>query len=71
MASKLLCEQNVGGLDLSLRAFVGTVALILLAMDLVPQNLELITALIAFVGVWTSITRHCTPYSILGINTAK
>ena len=71
MASKPLCEQYVGGLDLSLRAFVGTVALILLAMDLVPQNLELITALIAFVGVWTSITRHCTPYSILGINTAK
>jgi len=30
-----------------------------------------IVAVIAFTGLYSSILRHCTPYAILGINTAK
>ena len=68
---ELFTKENVGGLDLSLRALIGTLALIVLAMKLVEGSIQWILALVAFVGIWTSLTRHCTPYVLLRINTAK
>lgn len=69
---KLLLEQNVGGIDLVLRTILGVLAIIVLATGLVKSSpLKWIVAAIAFTGLYSSILRHCTPYSILGINTAK
>lgn len=66
-----LTQENVGGYDLLLRALVGSVAVIVLAMDLIEPGLwKWITALIAFVGLFTGITRHCTPYVFMGFSTA-
>lgn len=66
-----LTQENVGGYDLWLRALVGSVAVIVLAMDLIEPGLwKWITALIAFVGLFTGITRHCTPYVFMGFSTA-
>jgi len=50
----------------------GVLAILMLATGLVKKSpLKWIVALIAFMGLVSSILRHCTPYSILGINTAK
>lgn len=69
---KLLLEQNVGGIDLVLRTILGVLAIVVLATGLVKSSpLKWIVAAIAFTGLYSSILRHCTPYSILGINTAK
>jgi hypothetical protein len=68
---KLLLEENVGGWDLAARAVVGTIAIIVLALGLVHSWWKWVLAFIAFGGLYTSITRHCTPYGLLGINTAK
>jgi hypothetical protein len=69
---KLLLEENVGGFDLMFRALLGVLGINALAMGLVKSSpLKWITALIAAVGLFTSITRHCSPYYLLGINTAK
>ncbi len=69
---KLLLEENVGGFDLMFRALLGVLGITALATGLVKRSpLKWITALIAFVGLFTSITRHCSPYYLLGINTAK
>jgi len=69
---KLFLEENVGGFDLILRTLLGVLGIIVLAMNLVKSSpLKWIVALIAFTGLFTSIIRHCTPYVILGINTAK
>lgn len=66
-----LMEENVGGLDKTIRALSGTISIIALAMDLVSGGLRWIVALIAFVGLYTSITSHCMPYSLLGFSTRK
>lgn len=63
--------MNVGGVDLALRALLGTVAVIVLALDLLSGVLEWAVAVAAFVGLYTSLTRHCTPYALLGFSTAK
>ncbi|WP_440954137.1 YgaP family membrane protein [Methanosarcina sp. Mfa9] len=69
---KLLLEENVGGFDLMFRALMGVLGITALAMNLVKTSpWKWITALIAAVGLFTSITRHCSPYHLLGINTAK
>lgn len=69
---RLFLEQNVGGFDLVIRTILGVVATLALAMNLVKSSpLKWIVALIAFTGLYSSILRHCTPYTILGINTAK
>ncbi|HII02259.1 TPA: DUF2892 domain-containing protein [Methanosarcinaceae archaeon] len=69
---KLLLEENVGGFDLMFRALLGVLGITALAMGLVKTfPWKWITALIAAVGLFTSITRHCSPYHLLGINTAK
>lgn len=70
--NKLLFEENVGGFDLLARALLGTLAIIVLAMDLVAPGIwQWVLALIALVGLFSSITRHCLPYSFIGFSTAK
>ena len=69
---KLLLEENVGGFDLLLRTMCGVIATLVLATGIVKTSpKKRIVALIACTGLSSSILRHCTPYSILGINTAK
>ncbi|HIH94133.1 TPA: DUF2892 domain-containing protein [Methanosarcina acetivorans] len=69
---KLFLEENVGGFDLVLRTLLGTLGITALAMNLIKSSpLKWIVALIAFTGLFSSILRHCTPYALLGINTAK
>jgi hypothetical protein len=69
---KLFLEENVGGFDLFFRALFGILAIIALAAGLVKKSpWRWIIAAIAFVGLFSSIMRHCTPYSILGISTAE
>ncbi|MDY9926624.1 DUF2892 domain-containing protein [Methanosarcina sp.] len=69
---RLFLEQNVGGFDLVIRTILGVVATLALAMNLIKSSpLKWIVALIAFTGLYSSILRHCTPYTMLGINTAK
>lgn len=68
---EVLTQENVGGYDLLLRALIGSVAIVVLAMDLIEPGLwRWIIALIAFSGLFTGMTRHCTPYVFLGISTA-
>jgi hypothetical protein len=69
---KILYEENVGGIDLLIRAFVGTLALIILAWGFFKSwPIKLLLSLVAFLGLYTSITRHCLPYSFIGFNTGK
>ena len=68
---KLLLEENVGGLDLWIRAVFGSAAIVVLAMDLVSGLWAWIIGFIAFTGLFTSITRHCMPYALIGYSTAK
>ena len=65
---KLLLEENVGGYDLLIRSLAGTLSVVALAIDLVDRWGWLI-ALIAFFGIYTSLTRHCTLYSLIGFST--
>ncbi|ODV49780.1 hypothetical protein C7960_0625 [Methanohalophilus euhalobius] len=68
----ILLEENVGGFDLFLRALIGSVATIALAMGLVETSpWNWLVALVALAGLFTAMIRHCTPYHYLGINTAK
>lgn len=69
---KLFLEENVGGFDLLCRTIYGVLATLALSTGLVKgSHWKRIVALIAFMGLVSSILRHCTPYSILGISTAK
>jgi len=68
----LLLEENVGGFDLLFRTLYGVLAIIALATGLVKTSpWKWVVAAIAFTGLYSSILRHCTPYSILGISTAE
>ncbi|SFM57786.1 YgaP family membrane protein [Methanolobus profundi] len=70
--NELLFQENVGGFDLILRALFGTVAIIALAMDLIAPGIwQWVVAIVAFVGLFSSILRHCTPYSLIGFSTAR
>jgi len=69
---KILYSENVGGLDLLLRVFVGTLALIVLAWGFFTAwPAKLVLSLIAFIGLYTGIMRHCSPYVLFGFSTAK
>ncbi|MBN2110747.1 MAG: DUF2892 domain-containing protein [Methanosarcinaceae archaeon] len=69
---ELLFKENVGGIDLYFRALLGSLAITALAAGIMRKSrLKWILALIGFTGIFTSLTRHCTPYTLLGINTAK
>jgi hypothetical protein len=67
----ILLEENVGGIDLFIRALIGTAATIALAMDLVTHPWKWLVALIALIGLFTAITRHCTAYIPFKFSTAK
>ncbi|MDK2833140.1 MAG: hypothetical protein PWR29_1889 [Methanolobus sp.] len=68
---QILLKENVGGLDLVLRAFFGSLALSALALGVARNSKwKWVLALIGLTGLVSSITRHCTPYVLLGINTA-
>ncbi len=69
--NKLFLEKNVGGYDLLIRSAVGSLAIIALAMDAVESPWNWVLAVIAFWGLFTGITRHCTPYALIGFSTKK
>jgi hypothetical protein len=70
--ARLLLEENVGGWDLALRAFIGIAALLLLAMGLVPEgDIRWVVALVSLVCLYTAIMRHCTLYPLLGFSTKR
>jgi hypothetical protein len=69
--SKLLLEENVGGWDLFLRSFLGSLAVVALALGLLESPWHWVAALVGFVGLFSGMTRHCTPYAVLGISTAE
>lgn len=65
-------QENVDGIDIFVRAIIGSVAITALDMDYVdtcPWNW--ITALIALTGLFTTITRDCIPYSFIGFSTVR
>jgi hypothetical protein len=66
---KIMCEENVGGIDLALRALLGTVAIITLSLGAVTGWAKWVVVVVAFGGLFTSITRHCTLYSLLNLTT--
>ncbi|MBD3262085.1 MAG: DUF2892 domain-containing protein [Candidatus Altiarchaeales archaeon] len=71
MRLDFLTEENVGGVDLFLRAVLGTLSLVVLALDLASGSLKWVLAAVAFIGIFSGLTRHCTPYSLFGFSTAK
>jgi len=69
---RLFIAENVGGIDLLFRAFVGILPLIVLAWGLFGAwPIKLILSAVSFWGLFTSITRHCLAYGLLGWSTAK
>ena len=69
---KLFLEENVGGFDLLFRTMYGVLSTLALSTGLVKRSpWKWIVAAVAFSGLYSSILRHCTPYYILGISTAK
>ncbi len=69
---KIFLVENVGGIDLLFRAFVGTLPLIILAWGFFTAwPIKLVLSLMAFWGLVTSIMRHCLIYGLLGWSTAK
>lgn len=68
---KLFLEENVGGWDLFLRAAAGSAGIVLLAMGFFAAPISYLAAFISFVGLFSGMTRHCTPYSLVGISTKK
>jgi len=70
--SQILWEENVGGLDLVARSLVGSVGIIALAMNLLPDGIVTwAVALVTFVGLFSGMTKHCSPYGLIGFSTAK
>lgn len=67
----LLLEENVGGYDLMARALAGTLAVIALAVGTYGQQWTLILEVVAFGGLYSALMRHCTPYALFGLNTAR
>ena len=71
MALEILTSENVGGIDLLIRSLIGSAGVVVLALDLVSAPLSYAVGLLAFLGLYTALTRHCLPYSILGVSTSK
>ncbi len=70
---KLFIEENVGGWDLLLRAFIGSAGVVLWMLGLVRLDApwSWVYGLAVFVCLFTSITRHCSPYGLIGLSTKK
>jgi hypothetical protein len=69
----IFIKENVGGWDLFLRSAVGAAGIVLLSMGMIDlaEPLNWAFGLVIFVCLFSGMTRHCTPYSVLGISTAK
>ncbi len=67
--SELFLKENVGGWDLFLRSAFGSMAIALLALGWLVPPWDIAAAVVAFVGLFSASTRHCTPYALLGIST--
>ncbi len=69
---RIFIQENVGGFDLLFRAFSGSLAITVLALDLMEPGIwQWILGLVAFIGLFSAIMRHCTPYALIGFSTAK
>ncbi len=70
---KVLLEENVGGWDLFLRAAIGSAGVIALSMNLIrlAEPWNWVFGIVIFAALFTAMTRHCTPYVLLGISTAR
>jgi hypothetical protein len=68
---KYVLEENVGGYDLLIRSIAGSLAIIALAMDVAAPPWNWLLAVIAFVGLFSGMTRHCTPYALIGFSTKR
>lgn len=68
---KLFLEENVGGWDLFLRALFGAVGVVFLALGFFDAPVNYFVGLISFIGLFSAVTRHCTPYAVLGFSTRK
>jgi hypothetical protein len=68
---KYVLEENVGGYDLLIRSIAGSLAIIALAMDMAAPPWNWLLAVIAFVGLFSGMTRHCTPYTLVGFSTKR
>jgi hypothetical protein len=68
---KLLIEENVGGYDLWIRAAAGTVSITALALGLVTYPWNWVLAIVAAIGLHSGMTRHCTPYALIGFSTKE
>lgn len=68
---KYVLEENVGGYDLLIRSTAGSLAIIALAMDVAAPPWNWLLAVIAFVGLFSGMTRHCTPYTLIGFSTKR
>jgi hypothetical protein len=70
---KFFIQENVGGWDLFLRSAFGAAGIVALSMGLInlfePWNW--VFGLAVFVALFSGMTRHCTPYAVLGISTIK
>jgi len=63
---KLFLEENVGGFDLLFRTVFGVIAIIALSTGFVKTApWKWVVSLIAFTGLFSSITRHCSTYLYL------
>ncbi len=54
---RMFTEENVGGVDLIIRAFVGGLLTLMLTLDFFTGWVKIVVAIIAFLGLYTSITR--------------
>jgi cyanate permease len=70
MSIKFITEKNVGGLDLTARAALGSALIVVMAARLYP-NWDWAIGIVAFLALFTAITRHCLPYSLIGFSTRK
>jgi hypothetical protein len=68
---KLLIEENVGGYDLWIRAAAGSASIATLALGLATYPWSWVLAAVAFVGLHSGMTRHCTPYALIGFSTKE
>jgi len=66
-------KENVGGWDLFFRSAFGAAGIVALSMGLIKfaEPWNWVFGLAVFVGLFSGMTRHCTPYGVLGISTAK
>lgn len=66
----VLTSENVGGIDLLARSLIGSLGVVALSLGLVPDTYSYLVGFFAFIGLYTALTRHCLPYSLLGFSTA-